>query len=781
MREQKINQNKRVRKRKKNHRSFGTRFKSMDRKAALLYSILFSLFFILLIRVGYLQTVESDSLTRDALALDSAQNKKNTRGLIVDSSGKELVSNISRSDIYVDTEALLKSKNSAKYKEQLISIAGKTLDMTKEEAEKRLEKRGHVLLKGNVDRSSAMRVRDTDIPGVVVEDFEARSYPYNDLASLIIGFTNKDGEGRYGLERYYNETLNGNSAILSSKEDPSSVVEGGGSLKLTVSEPLQRKTEEILDNYREKNQAKRITAIVQETQTGAIAAMASTDDYNLNYPYRPATKAQSAVWKDLSQEQKSEMWFDNWRNFSVSDTYEPGSTFKTITAAAAIEESTTNPKKHYYCTGYVRDIPGITITCTSLPNPHGDITMDKAFAESCNISFVSIARELSKEGMLKYIRAFGFGEKTGIDLPAEQEGMVPESEDKIGDARLATMSYGHGIAVTPIQMVTAISAVANGGYLLEPYVVDEITDAAGNLVEKHGTVVRRQVVSESTSNTMRNLMVQVVEKGTGKYGAVDRYLIGGKTGTADKVSETGGYEKDKYISSFVSVGPMDDPKYTVLVIVEEPEGDYFGATVAAPIGSDIMNTALRSAEVPYSAGMKEKQAKKVIVPNVENMLLEDAGKALTDVGLKFNMASENVGAFGIVEKQAPKAGTEVDEDTIVDLKVDPNDANRKSVPNFLGKSKGEVERLLENSNIDYIMEGEGTVVSQEPLAGEELQKGMKVRLRLEEKPSSDKDNKSEEEFGEGEDRSKDRKDPKMKTSSTKQKTQEAKNKKKRSH
>ncbi len=780
MREQKMNQNKRVRKRKKNRPAFGTQLKLMDRKMAFLYLFLFLLFFILLIRVGYLQTVESESLTRDALAVDSVRNKKNTRGLIVDSSGKELVSNISKSDIYVDTKTLLKSKNSAKHKEQLINLAEKSLDMTKEEAEKRLEKSGHVLFKGNVDRSSAMRIRDTDIPGVVVEDFEARSYPYNDLASLIIGFTNKEGEGRYGLERYYNDTLNGDNAILSSQEDPSSVIDGGASLKLTVSEPLQRKTEEILDNYREKNQAKRITAIVQETQTGAVAAMASTDDYNLNDPYRPATKAQKAVWKDLSQEQKSEMWFDNWRNFSISDTYEPGSTFKTITAAAAIEESTTNPKKHYYCTGYVRDIPGITITCTSLPNPHGDITMDKAFAESCNISFISIARELSKEGMLKYIRAFGFGEKTGIDLPAEQEGMIPESEEKIGDARLATMSYGHGIAVTPIQMVTAISAVANGGYLLEPYVVDEITDAAGNLVEKHGTVVRRQVVSESTSNTMRNLMVQVVEKGTGKYGAVDRYLIGGKTGTAGKVSETGGYEKDKYISSFVSVGPMDDPKYTVLVIVEEPEGDYFGATVAAPIASEIMNTALRSAEIPFTTGMKEKKAKKVIVPNVENMLLEDAGKTLTDVGLKFNMASENVGAFGIVEKQAPKAGTEVEEDTIVDLKIDPNDANRRSVPNLLGKSKGEVERLLENSNIDYIIEGEGAVVSQEPLAGEELQKGMKVRLHLEEKMSSDEENKEKADSESGEEVS-DQKNSKTKPSTKQKKAQETSSRKKRSH
>ena len=535
MREQKMNQNNRVRKRKNKRRSFGTYLRNMDQKVAFLYSILFLLFFILFIRVGYLQTFESDDLTREALAMDSAQNKKMARGLIVDSNGKELVYNISKSDIYVDIDTLEKGKNSAKNKEQLISLAEKALNMTREDAEKRLEKKGHVLLKGDVDRSSAMRVRDTDIPGVVVEDFEARSYPYNDLASLVIGFTNKDGEGRYGLERYYNDVLSGKTTVLPSQEDPSSIVEGGGNLKLTMSEPLQRKTEEILDNFREKNHAKRITAIVQETQTGAIAAMASTDDYNLNYPYRPATKAQAAVWKNLSREQKSEMWFDNWRNFSVSDTYEPGSTFKTITAAAAIEENTTNPKKHYYCTGYVRDIPGITITCTSLPNPHGDITMEKAYAESCNVSFVNIATELKKEGMLKYIHAFGFGEKTGIDLPAEQDGMIPESVEDIGEARLATMSYGHGIAVTPIQMVTAISAVANGGYLLEPYVVDEITDAAGNLVEKHGIVVRRQVVSESTSSTMRNLMVQVVEKGTGKYGAVDRYLIGGKTGTAGKV------------------------------------------------------------------------------------------------------------------------------------------------------------------------------------------------------------------------------------------------------
>lgn len=199
---------------------------------------------------------------------------------------------------------------------------------------------------------------------------------------------------------------------------------------------------------------------------------------------------------------------------------------------------------------------------------------------------------------------------TGIDLPAEQKGIVPASVKEINEARLATMSYGHGIAVTPIQMVTAVSAVANGGYLLKPYVVDEIQDVSGNVLVKHGRTVRRQVISESTSETMRTLLTHVVDHGTGTMGAVNRYHVGGKTGTAGKVSDTGGYEKDKYISSFVSVAPIEDPKYTVLVIVEEPEGDYFGGTVAAPIASEIMAAALQEGDVPPTGSDQSKKTKK---------------------------------------------------------------------------------------------------------------------------------------------------------------------------
>lgn len=723
--------------------------KRTDRKVTLVYAFLFLLFFILSVRMVQLQVFRSEELTKSALALESDKRATTRRGVIYDAKGNALVGNISRSDIYVDTKTLSASAEAEKATERLMKVSASLLDMEKSEVQARLDKGGHVLLKRGVERTVATEVRDSDIPGVVVEDYETRTYPGNDLASLVLGFVNRDGEGQYGLERYYDDSLRGvvgkNLAPQGKDKknrDSAKAAVGGADLTLTLSESLQRKTEEILDAHRTKNKAERITAIVQETDTGAIATMASTDDYNLNKPYDPADAAQRSVWKDLTRKQKTEIWFDNWRNFAVSDMYEPGSTFKTVTAAAALEENTSDPKKHYYCTGYVRDIPGITITCTSLPDPHGDITMDTAFAESCNVTFVSMARELGEEGMLKYIRAFGFGEKTGIDLPAEQAGLVPEGVKDINAARLATMSFGHGIAVTPIQMVTAVSAVANGGYLLEPYVVREIRDAGGNVIEKRDRTVRRQVISSATSETMLRLLQKVVEEGTGTLGAVDRYHIGGKTGTADKVSAMGGYEKDKYISSFVAVGPTEDPAYTVLVIVENPKGDYYGATVAAPIASEIMGAALREAEVPMLSEGATKKKKKIVVPDVENMLLEDAGKLLTDSGLKFNMSSEDVGNFGIVEKQMPKAGTEVDEDTIVDLSVDPNDAGKKRVPKLQGKTKEQVKLLLDKAGIDYAFEGEGTVVSQEPLGGEVLGDQKKVYIRLEKDLKEEKDEKS---------------------------------------
>lgn len=733
-------------------------------KIRLLFVFALLLFLCLLVRLFYLQVLISDDLTR--MALTQMTRRKIThsdRGLIFDRGQKKLVSNVSRSRIVLDNRAVQESEEKEKIIKKLKEEVVPLLEISPDIMNQALEKEGTSVLASSIDRTKALELKAMNVKGIAIEDYESRSYPNGRLASHIIGFTNRDGDGLYGIEKYYNDTFRGiagKSIVFSDiYNNPMPGVDTVGSspteglnATLTISESVQKSMEEILDKAKEQHKAKRVSAIVQNTKTGEILAMGSSEEYNLNAPRSPQNEAQKQTWDKLSQEQKQDIWYENWRNFSVSDLYEPGSTFKTITAAAALEENTTNPEKHYYCTGYIRDLKGITITCTSLPNPHGDITMAKGYAESCNTTFVNIARELGKESFYKYIEGFGFGEPTGIDLPSEESGIVPKSPENISDVGLATMSYGHGIAVTPIQMVTAVSAVANGGKLMEPHMVLKWTDKAGNVVWENEPKVKRQVISEKTSQTMRELMEQVVEEGTGTLGAVNGYRIGGKTGTADKVSEAGGYEEDKYISSFVCVGPVENPEVTVLVIVEEPEGDYYGATVASPLASKIMEIALKEEAVPKSSVSHTTKTEKVLVPDVESLLLEDAGRKLSEVGLKFNAPSGQISDLGIVMEQSPLPGTEVEVGSIVELTLDPNDTNKKKIPRLTGKTAKEVEEILKDSEFSYEMEGEGVVVEQSPQGGEVVEKATRIRIKLSpplsEKEKEENNSKNEEKTNE---------------------------------
>lgn len=754
MQEQKPNKykNKRASISNRKGRGKALRYKrSFSIKLSLLSLFFVLLFFCLIGRMFYLQVLASDDLTRRALRqMTKSEMVKPERGLIFDRDKKRMVSNITRSNVLLDGKALKESDTYEKDKKAIESYMKKNFPESLAPLRKAIEDEKVSVVARGLDRNQAMELSMKNYPGIVLEDYEARSYPFSNLASHIIGFTDREGKGLYGIEAYYDDLLSGisgkNIVFKDTQNKKMPGTEGkmtkphkGLSVVLTVSEPIQKTLEDTLEEAKKKNKAKRISAIIQDTNTGAILAMGSTDSYDLNAPRGPQNFEQKQTWKNLSQKQKQEIWYDNWRAFTVSDLYEPGSTFKTITAAAALEEATTDPKKHYYCTGYIRDLRGITITCTSLPNPHGDIIMADAFAQSCNTTFVNIARELGKESLYKYIKAFGFGQITGIDLPGEEKGIVPKSEKDISDVRLATMSYGHGIAVTPIQMVTAISAVANGGYLMEPYLVSSWVDDNGEVVKEIEPHVKRQVISQSTSDSMRELLALVVEEGTGSLGGVNGYKVGGKTGTADKVSESGGYEKGKYISSFVSVAPIDDPKYTVLVIVEEPEGDYYGATVAAPINSKLMEATLRYNKVQKSKDQEAVTQKMVLVPDVRNLLLEDAGKLLLESGLKFNAPSEEIGDFSLISSQSPAPGTEVEEGTVVDLTLDPNDSNKKKIPKLIGKSKEEVETILKKTGFSYVIEGEGLVIEQNPNGGQIVKEETKIFIKLA-PPLDNKDN-----------------------------------------
>lgn len=711
------------------------------------------LFCILIGRLFYVQVVWSDDLTRRALKeMTKTVNISSDRGLILDRNGKKMAVNISSSDIFLDRKAYeRKGTFDGEAWNKAVKALSETLNLNPKTIEEITEKKSPGRIARDVDRTTGLKVRDLNLPGVTIEDKFKRFYPYNNLAGHVIGFIGEDGKGLYGVEAYYNDQLAGLSGKIIGVRDKGNrtlpvadevnyAPKEGLNIALSIDETVQRIVEDTAAKTKEEMAADKVTVIVQDCNSGEILAMANKDDYNLNLPRDPQTTEQKEKWDTLTEEEKVNLWYSNWRNFSVNDLYEPGSTFKTITAAAALEEGTSTPDEHFYCTGYVRDVPGGPIKCS---DAHGDITMTEGYAVSCNTTFVKIGRKLGREKLLKYIRGFGFGEKTGIDLPGEEEGIIPKSADSIRELKLATMSYGHGIAVTPIQLINAVSAVANGGNLMVPRVVHQIVDDEGNPVKVFEPKVRRQVISKKTSEEMLKMMEAVVDRGTGTRARIAGYRFGGKTGTANMVSPKGGYEEDKYVSSFVGVAPINAPKYTILVIAVNPEKDYYGGAVAAPAASEAMGKILSYEGVPKTEKTEGKTYKaKVEVPDVTNLLLADAGKKLVDAGLKFNAESTGLSDFTLVTDQSPQPGAEVDAGTIVDLYLNPNNSNSKTMPILSGKTKEEVKTILKPLDVEIQMEGEGLVIEQSPKPGEVISWKKPVILKFA-PPLHEKRNKEE--------------------------------------
>ncbi|MFB0972771.1 MAG: penicillin-binding transpeptidase domain-containing protein, partial [Neofamilia sp.] len=375
------------------------------------------------------------------------------------------------------------------------------------------------------------------------------------------------------------------------------------------------------------------------------------------------------------------------------------------------------------------------LRCVSFAHPHGDITLRDALAKSCNPSFVYVNRELGRENFLKYIKAFGFGEKTGIDLTGEAIGMIPSSSESISEIGLATMSYGHGLAVTPIQLINAVSAIGNDGILMTPRVVKELVNSEGRVVKSMEISEKRQVISSETANIMLEMMSHVVESGTASRANSAIYRIGGKTGTANKVLENG-YAEDQFVSSFVGLAPIDNPVISILVIVDNPKTQTYGSIVASPSAKNIIEYTLKL------LGIKEKPRDSidtnkdyVRVPDVTFRLIGEAGRMITDTDLKYTTEYVNITDDTIIISQNPKAGELVDRGSIVEFEIDLNNGETKIVPNLLGKQINEIEEYLNKIGVGYETEGaeEGVIVRMSPNYSSRIQAGEKITLVLGEK------------------------------------------------
>ena len=534
--------------------------------------------------------------------------------------------------------------------------------------------------------------------------------------SQVLGLTNVDSVGQSGLEQYYEDYLAGEPGKIVSEVDARArtLADGerqyipatpGNTLRLTIDREIQSFVERALRECIEVNEAASVQAIVMDVNTGAVLAMSMKPDYDPNDPPRDDAQALQSLM----------------RITTISDAYEPGSTFKMLTAAAAIDSGVTTPEDAFYCSGRIT-VSGDTIRCWG--NPHGAQTMAQALQNSCNPVFVELALRLGTDRMYRYLRAFGLGATTGIDLPGEAAGILIGATS-VKDVDLARIGFGQSVAVTPLQMITAACAVVNGGRLMRPYIVQEVLDADGTVVERTQPHVVATPITAETSATMRTLLEAVVAEGGGKNAQVEGYRIGGKTGTA-QVYKDGKIARDVHIGSFIGFAPADDPQIAVLVIVNEASVyvDY-GGTTAAPFAAQILQETLQYLGVaPYETQTRAQ----VEVPETRGLTVAQAKALLQEAGLEAMVD----GAQDVVLSQMPLPGATMQEGSIVMLYVTEGEPITAQdlvlVPDVLGQPIVEASRLLRARKLEMLIEGSGLATRQEPAAGTYVEPGTQVTV-----------------------------------------------------
>lgn len=713
----------------------------MRRRITFVLIAIFILFAAVVGKLAYVQFVQGSDLQQEAENLRTRNVAVAAeRGTIYDRGGNKLAISISADSVYVLPPEVSKAadrKESPQKPEETALFLSRILEMDYDTILAKLNsKRSFEWIKRKADFDVAQEIVKANLPGVKIAQETQRFYPQNMLACHVLGFAGIDNQGLEGLEIAYDSQLKGiNGSIIGefdakSREIPQAdqiyqAPLDGYDLYLTVDENIQYFCERELDNLmNSENPPKRCMVLMMEPKTGAILAMAKRPGYDPNN-YQDYDAA------DL-------------RNSIISDSYEPGSTFKIVTSSVALEEQVITPDSRFYCSGSIK-VGSHRIKCWRHYRPHGSQDFRNVIQNSCNPGFVEVglAIEAKEEGLFyKYIKAFGFGQATDLGLSGEAAGiMIKENDLKKID--ISTISIGQSISVTPIQLVTAVSAVVNGGILYKPQLVKEIRDQEDNLIQSFNPQEVRRVISQETSDTMREILESVVSIGTGKQGNIAGYRVGGKTGTAQKPG-SGGYQEGKYVASFCGIAPMDDPQVVCLVIIDEPytgSGVYQGGQVAAPVFKAIMSDTLHYlgvvAQLPESELNNDNLADDIVkgqvsVPSVINLDPVSATKALEVAG--FVVKVEGSGQ-GIVSSQVPAGLSYVDAGSTVIIKTldatSTETGGPITVPDLTGKRLRDVAELLGAMGLTLSAEGSGgTAYEQSPQPGEKVSNGTAIKVKF---------------------------------------------------
>ncbi len=700
-------------------------------------------------KLAYVQFVKGKEYSQEAYN----QQVKNqiispNRGTIYDANGEVLAQSISVDTISINPGLVKYSNGKDVSNETIAEGFSKIFDMTHDEVMQKLDTTSTVVVmqkKVGTEKVDELKewMKDNKISaGINIDEDTKRSYPYNDLASNLLGFCGDDNTGLFGIEERWNEVLTGtagkvvtatdvNGQAISDEDEEYIPSENGSNIYLTIDTTIQGIAEKYLEQAVTENSCTRGgNVIIMNPQNGNVLAMATYPDYNLNNPRSYINLGMTEEeWNAMESSVRSEKLYELWNNKAVSGNYEPGSTFKLVTAAVGLEEGAVLPDiaGDFYCSGsYIVDDE--EIECWRHNNPHGSQTLRQALQNSCNPAFMQLGQRIGKNTLYKYFEAFGLFDSIGSKIAKSYPGTFHEL-DKIVPVELATTSFGQRFTISPLHLITAISSICNDGVLVEPRIVDKIenTDTKSIQVTEINTV--RQVISESTSDKLKNMMQSVVEDGTGRYAKLEGYSIGGKSGTSEPPV---GKEEEGYTASFIAISPIENTQVVVLVVLYDPTaGSHQGGQTAGPVTRQIMSEVLPYLGIASSNTESDDRTENLIhVPSLENKTVAEAKQILEQSGFTVNVNITGDENTVLVTDQTPKPGTSLEKGSIICLQTTESDVkNMVKVPNIKEMTIVQAKNELKSRNLNIKIDGEsGIVVSQDPTFDTEVEEGTVINV-----------------------------------------------------
>ena len=716
----------------------------MKKRISLALTTLVCLFALLAIRLSYIMIVKREEYSAKAEEQWTSEVKIDARrGRILDRNGVELAisANVYRIDFDLNSiRAHLRKENltnndiAPKIAEALSLDEKKVLDKLNTKLPSGADAGAAILIR-RIEKELADKVKELNIPGVIVSPDTKRYYPSGNFLAHVLGSTNIDGQGLTGVELEYNKYLSGTPGLRISElskyndELPYTISKftapvNGKDVILTIDSNLQAFAEKVAEKGYKDNEAKQVSIIIMNPNNGEILAMVNKPDFDPNTPYSGAEEYEGANLAEKVQKM--------WRNHLVNDTFEPGSIFKVVTMIGNLEEGLVKETDTFNCNGSLKIGPH-TIKCWKRSG-HGTLTLPEILQNSCNVGFMEIGKRIGREGLNEYIKKLGFGKVSGIDLPGEAKGIIKKTED-ITEADLATISFGQTNTVNAVQYMAAFNSIVNGGKLIQPHIMKEITSTNENgelVVDEAFEPKITEVLSESNTEILRDYLERTVSYGGSSKAYVEGYHIGAKTGTAQKVNPNGGgYEVGKYISSLAGFAPADNPQVTVFISIDEPgTGIYYAGQIVAPLANILFTDIFNYMSEDMPKDDIESITKDIVVPEIRGLSISEGKKILKEYNLEYNIN----GNGSIITDVKPYPGYTVKENSKINIDTGEIESYNKNVvmPDLRGYSLESATKILNDLEIIFTYEGEGCIIKQSIPKGEIITKGTNVKLVLDE-------------------------------------------------